>query len=449
MARIMKKKLLLSIAVSVVLSGSGFLSAPLLAMPHAERMELPNRLVVLFVEEHSLPAVTLQLLINAGARCDPQGAEGLANQTARALLLGTSLHTAAAIDEKIDFMGASFNALTTRDYSMLNMRVLKKDLDQGFSLFMEVLTQPEFPQQEIRRELEKTKAAIQAAEDQPLEVAEKAFRRTLFPASSYGHPVEGTRQSLDAITRDAVQQFYRDYYHANNAILAVVGDITAAELKTRLVPLLAAWPLAKVPRTRPAGEPMDTQQTVLINRGLTQANIIIGNAGVNRGNPDYYALTVMNYILGGGGFASALVEEIRNKRGLAYSVASFFDAGKYQGSFQIVLQTKNPSAREAISLALQQMELMRTRSVSEQQLRAAKSYLTGSFPLRLDTQEKLATFFSQVEYYNLCMDYPEKYPELINRVTAQDVLRVAKTYLHPEKYILVVVADLKQTGMKL
>jgi zinc protease len=142
------------------------------------------------------------------------------------------------------------------------------------------------------------------------------------------------------------------------------------------------------------------------------------------------------------------MEEIRNKRGLAYSVASFFDPGKYPGSFQIVLQTKNASAKEAFSLSRQQMERIRQELVSEKELEGAKKYLVGSFPMRLDTQGKLANFLTQVEYYGLGLDYPQKYPNLIRSITREEVLRVAKTYLQPEKYILVIVANLKEAEME-
>jgi len=141
------------------------------------------------------------------------------------------------------------------------------------------------------------------------------------------------------------------------------------------------------------------------------------------------------------------MEEVRNKRGLAYSVASFFDPGKYPGSFQIVLQTKNNSAREAITLARGQMERIRKEMVSEKELEGAKKYLVGSFPMRLDTQSKLANFLLQVEYYNLGLDYPARYPKLIQSVSGEEVLRVAQKYLYPENYILVIVGDLKAAGL--
>lgn len=417
------------------------------AMPPIQRTVLPNQLVLQVCEEHSLPFVTFQLLIDSGSRRDPSGEEGLAYLTARGLLLGTSERTVNAMNEELDFMGAFLSASSNRDYATLSFRVLKKDLDRGIDLFAEVLTQPTFPEEEIRREVEKILAAIQSAEDQPEEVAEREFQKTLFLTSPYGHPTEGTKESVPRLTREAVLRFYRTYYHPNNSILTIVGDLTIDEVKTKLLPRLEKWPMAKILEVSFIPTFAKEQKSVKINRAITQANIILGHAGISRGNPDFYTLTVMNYILGGGGFASRLVEEIRNKRGLAYSVASFFDPGKYPGSFQIVFQTKNASAREAISIALQQVERIQKEPVSEKELEGAKKYLIGSFPLRLNTQGKLANFLTQIEYFGLGSDYPEKYPSFIRSVTKEEVLRVAKTYLHPENYILVVVANLKEAGM--
>lgn len=425
----------------------GLQEGVLQAAPLVQRTVLSNGLVLLVSQEHSLPLVTVQLLIDAGSRRDPEGQEGLAYLTAGGILLGTSGHTAPAINEEMDFMGASLASSATRDYTTLSLRVLRKDLEKGFALFMEALTQATFPGEEIPREVKKALAAIQSAEEQPMAVAEKAFRRTLFLNNPYGHPVEGTKESLPQLTREAMVGFYKTYYHPNNAILTVVGDVSAEDVKNKLIPDLTKWSMGEIFKERFPITFARGPCTEKIDRDIAQANIIIGNEGVKRENPDYYALTVMNYILGGGGFGSRLLEEIRVKRGLAYSVASFFDPGKYPGSFQIVLQTKNSSAREAISLSLEQMERIRRELVSEKELEVAKKYLIGSFPLRLDSQEKLANFLTQVEYYGLGLDYPEKYSSLIRSVTRAEVLQVAKTYLHPENHILVVVGNLKEMGM--
>ena len=435
----------------VLLALTAFLLSPvpfLQAMPQVERVVLANQLVLLVSEDHSLPFVSVQVLTDSGAWRDPPGKEGLADLTARGLLWGTSKRDLNAIYQELDFMGASLTSSSSRDYSTVTLRVLKKDFEKGLGILMDVLTQPTFPEDELRREVEKTLASIQAAEDEPEEVAEKEFQKTLFLNSRYGHPVEGTRESLQRIKREDLLQFYRYYYHPNNAILVVVGDISRDEIRSRVLPRIETWPSGKIPEERFVTGFADQKKTIKNDRSITQANIILGHRGVSRDNSDYYALTVMNYILGGGGFSSRLIDEIRVKRGLAYSVASFFDPGRYPGSFQIVLQTKNASAREAIALSLQEMERIRKELVSEKELEGAKKYLIGSFSMRLDTQGKLVNFLGQVEYFGLGLNYPDTYPFIIQAVTREDVLRVAKTYLHPESIILVVVANLIEAGLQ-
>jgi len=416
------------------------------AMPLVQRSILPNGLVLLVSEEHSLPFATFQLLIDAGSRNDPPDQDGLANLTARGVLLETAEHTASRINEQFDFMGASLDVSTEREFVVLNLRVLTRYLDKGFDLFLEAITEPAFPGEEIQREIRTIQAAIQSAEERPEVVARKAFEKELYLNPAYAHPVEGTAHSLSRLTREDVLRFYQTWYHPDNAILAVVGDISET-MQAKLIAHLAKWPKGAIPEKHfPTGFAQGPK-VVKINRDLAQANIILGHEGIARSNPDYYALSVMNYILGGGGFGTWLMEEIRVKRGLAYSVASFFDAGKYPGSFQVVLQTKNASAREAISLVLEQMEKMKRELISEQELEKAKKYLTGNFPLRLDTQEKLVSFITRIEYYGLGLDYFQRYSALIGSVSREDVNHVAKTYLHPEDYILVVVANLKEAGM--
>ena len=418
------------------------------AMPKVDRTVLPSGLVLLVAEDHSLPAVSIQLLVDAGARLDPAGEEGLAHLAARGLMLGTASRTAPALHEALDFMGASLDSSGGRDYATLQLRILKKDLDQGWDLFTDVLLRPVFPEEEVRREAERVLGAIQSAEGQPEEVAQKEFQKVLFRGNPYGHPVEGTRESVPKLTREKLLAFHRTWYHPGRAILTVVGDIRSDEVRARLLPALEKWApvqAAEAPFAEDFGKGPVVRK---IDRGISQATIILGHRGVSRGNPDYYALTVMNYILGGGGFSSRLMEVIRNKRGLAYSVASFFDPGKYAGTFQVVLQTKNASAREALALVIEEMERIRKEPVSERELEGATKYLVGSFPLRIDTQRKLVQFLSQVEYFGLGLDYPERYPSLIRSVTSEEVLRVARKYLMPAEAIEVIVADLKEAGLE-
>jgi zinc protease len=418
------------------------------AMSPVQRAVLPNGLVVVTSEEHALPFVTFKLLVHAGARRDPSGQGGLASLTARALLFGSQKQSMASINEQLDFMGASLSSDAGMDYVALSFRVLKKDLANGFKLFAEVLTEPAFPAEEVKNEVTRTLAAIRASEDRPGEVAEKAFLKTLYGAGPYGRPVIGTKESVETLTVDGLRQFYRSYYDPNNSVMVIVGDIGEHSLKETILQQLSAWQKHAVPVSTVEIRPESAKKTVTIDRPLTQANLILGHEGITRDNPDFYAVTVMNYILGGGGLTSRLMREIREKRGLAYSVSSHFNAGRYQGLFEIVLQTKNASARDSVQLAVAETSRIQTQLVSEKELDGAKKYLIGSFPLRLITQDGIAAFLMQVEYQGLGFDYAERYPALIQAVTAEDVLRVAKAYLHPEAYILVAVANVKEAGLE-
>ena len=194
----------------------------------------------------------------------------------------------------------------------------------------------------------------------------------------------------------------------------------------------------------PAIKPVVGPKVIKIDKDLTQANIVLGHLGIKRENPDFYAVSVMNYILGGGGFASRMMDNIRDNKGLSYDVHSFFLANKYGGSFQAGLQTKNRTAHIAVAEILKEMERMRSEPVTDKELSDAKSYLTGSFPLRIDSNSKIASFLVAVEFYGLGLDYVDRYKELIESVTRDDVLRVAKKYLHTKDYVLVLVGNMKQ-----
>ena len=185
-------------------------------------------------------------------------------------------------------------------------------------------------------------------------------------------------------------------------------------------------------------------QALRVNKDLTQANIVLGHVGIPRNHPDYYAIQVMNYILGGGGFSSRAMDSIRNERGLAYSVYSFFGAEKSYGYFEFVMQTKNETAEEAVRLAREEIRRMREESVTEQELNDAKNYLAGSFPLRFDTNRKVARFLAQVEFFELGLDFADRYTDLIGKVTQAEVQRVAKLFLQPDKIVTVIVGNQKK-----
>jgi zinc protease len=414
------------------------------AMVPVERIVLPNHLVVLVSEEHSLPMVTCKVLVDAGSWRDPSGKEGLANLTARALPLGTAERTASEINRQLDFIGATLDASCGRDFATLNLATLKKNLDEGFAVFLDALTHPTFPEKDIARQVQVVEGRIQSEKDEPGEVAEKNFRKALFLDSPYEHPVEGTRESLSSLDREALAEFHETYYRPNNAVLAVVGDVTVEEVRARMVPKLENWAAREIPESTFESTFAEGPKTVKEHMPISQANVVLGHEGIRRENPDHYAVSVMNHILGGGGLGSRLMQKIRVEAGLAYSVGSAFITGKRSGSFMLRLQTQNAKASKAVHLALGEMKRMKKEGVSAEELETAKKYLVGSFPLRFTTQSGLASLLVQLEYFDLGTDYPEKYASLIDGVTRESVNEAAREYLHPEKTILSVVANTKE-----
>ncbi len=406
-----------------------------------QRSVLDNGLVLLTSEQSSVPMVTLSLLIDAGSRHDPKGREGIANLTARLLTYGTRKRTALQISEALDFTGADLSTGCSEEQVAISLTMLKKNMDSGLALLGEILTASTFPPEEVDRQKQSVTAFIKAKEEEPGEIAEMKFRSALFPGSPYGHPVEGTADSVKGIDRNSVVEFYERFYRPNRAILAVVGDVSRQELVEKLSKTLQDWKKGPPVETTPSTSAPGPATLIQIDKDLAQANIILGHEGVPRNHPDYYALQVMNYILGGGGFSSRMMDSIRNERGLAYSVYSMFEAEKYSGTFQVVMQTKNESAPQAIRIAMEEIRRLQNQGVRTEELEEAKSFLIGSFPLRLDTNRKIVNFLAQEEFFGLGLDYPERYPELVRRVTSEDVLRVAKRYLKPRNFIVVVVAN--------
>ncbi len=416
---------------------------------NANKKILASGLTVLHSEKHNIPVVMVTMIVKASPLNEPKEKAGLANLVAELLDEGTKSRKSSEISEEIEFIGASLGASASGDYTTITLSVLKKDADKGFELFSDIILNPLFLQEELDRKRELIKGSLKQREEDPSFVAGRAFNKEVFGEHPYARLVEGSVETISAITREDLMMFHSKHYVPNNAILSVVGDVTPGDLNSLIKKYLGAWQLAEMPEKQINPMPEEkTKKFIKIGKDVKQATIIIGHLGVSRDNPDYYALSVMNYILGGGGLSSRLMQKIRDDMGLAYDVHSFFMPNKEKGAFQAGAQTKNESANTVIAELLKQIEMIREEAVSDQELADAKSYLTGSFPRRLETSRKIADFLANVEFYNLGLDYAEKYPLYINAATKEDVLRVAKKYLDPENFVLIVVADQEKAGIK-
>lgn len=408
--------------------------------PEIKKQRFENGLTLLHVERHELPLVSINLLIRAGSRHEPSDKAGLASLAADMLLEGTKTMKAEELSEIIEFYGASISVSADYDYTIISLSVLKKDLQELFKVFKEIIFSPVFPDEELKKKKSILTTSLIKKEQEPSYIAMKTLRRELFRDHPYSRPVEGYPDTIKTIKRKDLIDFYKNFYRPDGSILVIAGDISEKEIEG-LIEDFKRWegPATEARQLRQkevAGQKWSGP--VIINRDLTQANILYGLPGISRRDPDYYAASVLNYILGGGGFSSRLVQRIRDDMGLAYDVSSYFTVNEEPGLFAIELQTKNTSAMAAIEVIKEEIERITKEPVSDQELEDAKAYLTGSLPRRIDTTKKIADFLTVAEFYGLGDDYLKRYPEYIRAVTKDDIIRVAKRLLSTEGLFVIV-----------
>ena len=424
------------ILLLVVLAATSVGSA---AAPLAHREVLPNGIVLLVSERPAVPIVVVRAFTRAGSVLDPAGREGLANLTASLLTRGTARHTGPELDAAIEFVGGSLEAGAGRDGMYASLSVLKKDLGLGLDLLTEVVLTPTFPEAEFTRKVAETQAAIKRSEESPDAVASRALARLVYGTHPYGTPLEGTVESAGRLTRDDVVQFHRSWVRPDTAIVAVVGAITVTEARREVLARFGGWskpsmPAPSVPVATAGPAPREER----IERDFTQATILFGRPSLRQSDPDYFPLTVANYILGGGS-TGRLYGRVRDEGGFAYSVGSYLSPGKYGASAVVSAQTRTAEVKRVVDLIRAELVRLGGEPVSDRELDLAKSYLVGSYPLRLDTSSKVADFIVAVEELGLGLDYADRYIERIRRVTAADVQRVAATYLPPDTFNVVIV----------
>lgn len=408
-----------------------------------------NGITVLVLEQHFLPIVEIHTLIKTGSAQDPPDKAGLANLVASLLDEGTTTRTSKQLAEQIDFVGGALEAKASEDFTTASARVLKKDIDLGFTLLADMLQHPAFYKQEFERIRTQLLGEMASDNDDPGHIAMKAFNQLVFHGHPYRWPVNGTEETLNKITLADVQAFYGREYSPSQVILTIVGDVTLEQATALAQTHFGAWKKGTATaRNMKNPSPVERRTVQLIEKDLTQSTIVLGHGGLPRTHPDFYSVTVMNYILGAGGFSSRLMDSIRDKQGLAYGIMSHFDARLMPGSFWVNLQTKTETTNQAITGVLSEIKSIRDAPVSDQELAEAKSFLIGSFPLRFDSTAKLAQVLAQVEFYGLGFEYFSEYPNWIDRVTKEAVQRVAKQYLDPKRYALVVVGNLAKAKVK-
>ena len=403
---------------------------------------------IYLVESPSLPMVDIQIDFDAGSRRDPAGQAGLASATAGMLSKGIAAQgKQPALDENAlgeawADLGALFSASAGSDRLSLFLRTLTvPDLLEGaIRLAARQLAQPSFPAAIWAIERDRTVAALKEAYTRPGTVAQRRFAAAVHGGHPYGN--EANEASLNAIQVADMRAFHARFLDSCRARVSVVGALNRAQAEQRVLQLLAGLPASKPCPALPAVAevPALTQaQTLRVPFDSAQAHVLMGQPGYKRNDPDFFALTVGNYILGGGGFVSRLTEQVREKRGLSYSVYSYFAPGLHAGPFAVGLQTRPDQADQALQVAREVVRTFVAEGPTEAELKAAKDNLIGSFPLRLDSNRKLLDNLANMAWHELPLDYLDTWTQAVDRVTVQDIRAAFQRKLQPERMVTVTV----------
>lgn len=407
------------------------------AAPKIETWHTSNGAKVLYVHAPALPMVDIEVRFDAGSARDGQ-AWGVAAMTAALLDTGTKQHDEETIAEGFNRLGARFGADAGRDSAAFTLRTLTRQgiFEPAVALFAQVLSQPTFPKAPFERVRANTLTALKVADTKPGAVASRLFWRHLYGDHPYGHPVSGTQETVQRLTVAQVQDFYRRYYVARNGQIAIVGDLDRKAAEALAERIMGQLPEGQKAAPLPQPEPLRSAQEIVQPFDASQTHLYIGQLGVRRGDPDYYALFLGNHLFGGAGFSSLLMEEVREKRGLVYGVYSYFVPMRVAGPWLINLSTRNASADEAEQVVRTTLQAF-MRHIDPEKLQAIKDNLLGGWALRFDSNRELLGYISMIGFYDLPLDYLERFPKAIQRLTADEVLRAWRRHIHPDKLLTV------------
>ncbi len=388
---------------------------------------------VYFVKTDGLPMVDIRVIFDAGSARDG-GQFGLSALTAGMLDAGAGTWNADTIAERFESVGAEFSAASAMDNATLSLRTLteKPLFDKSLETMRAILTQPRFAEADFQREKQRTLAALRQQEESPSDLAGIAFYQKLYGQHPYAHPELGTLAAVAALTAQDLTRFYQQFYVAANALVVIVGDLPRQQAEQTAEALLADLPVGQKPTALPEVVLPTQSGTLHVPFPSTQTHILVGMPGISRKDPHYFDLYVGNHILGGSGLVSKLFHEIREQRGLAYSVSSAFVPLRKPGPFVLSLQTRNDQTGQALSVLRQVLVDFVSQGPSEAQLLAAKKNITGGFAMRFDTNKELANYAGMIGFYDLPLDYLDRFKDNIDRVTVRSVTEALRRTVNPD-----------------
>ncbi|HEX9751628.1 MAG TPA: pitrilysin family protein [candidate division Zixibacteria bacterium] len=411
--------------------------------PTPSRFQLGNGMIVYFLPDQSLPVVTVNALVRAGGVYTPESQTGLASITGETMVTGgTRTFDPDRLDAFIEFRGIRLDGSIGDESGSFSLRCLAEDFDTALSVFAEVLRFPRFDSARVNLALADAREDLRRQNDSPGRIIAREFSKLVYGSHPYGR--SATEQTLDAVTRARLIDFHKQFFKPNNIMLAISGSIDGAALKQRLESTFGDWVSAPVDWPQIPGVQAPQPGLYQIAKDINQTNIRFGHLGVERHNPDRYALRVLNDILGGGGFTSRMMESVRSDSGWAYSVGTRFTALNQPGVFYASCQTKAETTMKTLKLMRWIVDDIIDRGISQDELDVAKDAILNSDVFQYETPREIVERYAWMEYYGFPMDQMKKDVEAIAAVTRADVEAAARKYLHPDNYVVLVVGPIDE-----
>lgn len=419
------------------------LSASVATATEIKTLTTPGGLNAWFVQEPSIPIISVELSFKGGLAMDPAGREGLANMASGLFDEGAGEMPSLAFQTRLEELAISLSFSASKDNFSVSLRTLTSNKDEAFRLLGLALSQPRFDDKAIERIRRQILTGLENDLENADDIAAKLWFKKMFGDHVYGRPSRGTPQSIAAITKSDLQSFAKSRFGRDNLLIGAVGNIDSAELSRLLDSALQNLPAQAKAENVTEVDVTTTGSLTVVRKPNPQSTVMFGMAGVKRDDPDYYAAYVMNYVLGGGGFTSRLYQEVREKRGLAYSVYTYLYPYEHSAIYLGGVATANARVGESLRVIKAEIERMAKDGVTAEELAQAKTFLNGSFPLRLDSNAKIARMLTAIQISKLPIDYIERRPGYINAVTIADIRRVAKRLLRTDAITFVIVGDPK------
>jgi zinc protease len=405
-----------------------------------QHWQTENGARVYFVEARDLPMVDARVVFDAGAARDGER-PGLASLTAALLDKGAGNWDADAVAAALESRGARLSVGSARDMAWVSLRSLSDParLEPTLEVMKQVLVAPRFDAADFDRERQRLLVALKNQDQKPGSIAEIAFYRTLYGQHPYASPELGTEESLKAMGPEDVVAFHRRHFVARNAVVALVGDLSRPEAERLAQEMTGALPAGEPAPDLPAVPALAEAETRQIEHPSSQSHLWVGAPGMRRGDPDYFPLYVGNHVLGGSGLVSRISEEIREKRGLSYSAYSYFLPMAQLGPFIMGLQTRNDQVEQALAVLRETLVDFRAQGPEANELEAAKKNITGGFPLRIDSNAKIVEYIAMIGFYQLPLDYLDRFNSRVEAVTAEQIREAFQRRLDPERMVTIIV----------